>query len=198
LMLSSSFYKGDKKTKFCSVRFGNVLWSRGSVFPLFIKQIRDGKPITVTDPEMMRFFMSMKEAAQLVLEAAKMTKESEIFVFKMPAVKMSDAVEALQEIMIEEKFVAKTSPIRIIGAKEGERKHEKLLTIEESEHALETDKLYIILPNFSFIPSKQIPNVSYAGARRAKLGEYGTDKSPQISRKDIKKLLREGEFYKQH
>jgi FlaA1/EpsC-like NDP-sugar epimerase len=197
LMLSSYFYKGNKKTKFCSVRFGNVLWSRGSVFPLFVKQVRSGLPVTLTDPEMMRFFMSMKEAAHLVLEAAQMTKESEIFVLKMPAVKMSDAVEALQEIMIEEKFVAKASPIRIIGAKEGERKHEKLLTIEESENALETDKLYIILPNYSFIPAKEMPSVSYLNTKKAKLGEYGTDKSPQISRKDIKKLLREGEFYKQ-
>ncbi|MCK9351788.1 MAG: polysaccharide biosynthesis protein [Candidatus Pacebacteria bacterium] len=196
LMLSSIFYKGTKKTKFCSVRFGNVLWSRGSVFPLFIKQIRNGKPITVTDPEMRRFFMSMKEAAQLVLEAAQMTKESEIFVFKMPAVKIGDAVNALQEIMIEESIVNKASPIRIIGAKEGERKHEKLLTIEESENALETDKLYIILPNFSVIPVKKIPDVFYPGSKRSKSGEYCTDQGREISNKDLKKLLREGGFYK--
>jgi len=196
LMLSSSFYKGDKKTKFCSVRFGNVLWSRGSVFPLFVKQIRAGIPVTLTDPEMMRFFMSMKEAARLVLEAAQMTKESEIFVLKMPAVKMKDAMEALQEIMKEEGIVEKASPVHIVGAKEGERKHEKLLTFEESENALETDKLYIILPNFTVIPIKKIPNISYSNTKRAKPGEYSTDKSREISKKDLKKLLREGEFYK--
>jgi len=197
LMLSSSFYKGDKKTKFCSVRFGNVLWSRGSVFPLFVKQIRSGKPLTVTDLEMMRFFMSMKEAANLVLEAAQMTKESEIFVLKMPAVKMSDAVEALQEIMIEEGIVKKPSPVQIVGAKEGERTHEKLLTMEESKNALETDKLYIILPNFAVIPIKKIPNISYPNTKRAKSSEYSTDKSREISKKDLKKLLSEGGFYKQ-
>jgi len=196
LMLSSIFYKGDKKTKFCSVRFGNVLWSRGSVFPLFVKQIRAGDSITLTDPEMMRFFMSMKEAAQLVLKAVQMTKESEIFVFKMPAVKMSDAVDALQEIMVEDRLAGKKSPIRIIGAKEGERRHEKLLTIDESEHALETKELYIIRPNFSVISVKKIPDISYSGATKAQCVEYGTDKCPQITRGELKKLLREGDFYK--
>lgn len=196
LMLASYFYKGNKKTKFCCVRFGNVLWSRGSVMPLFVKQMLAGSPITLTDPKMTRFFMSIKEAAGLVIQAAEMTKESEIFVLKMPAAKMGDVVEALKEIMIEEKLVKKAVKVNLIGAKEGERTHEKLLTTEESENALETDKLFIIKPNYNVIPKMKRPLSKYPGAKKTLSGEYNTATTKLLSKEEIKKLLKEDGFYK--
>lgn len=195
LMLSSYFYKGNKKTKFCCVRFGNVLWSRGSVLPLFVKQMRSGGPVTVTDPNMTRFFISLKQAIRLVISAANMTKENEIFVLKMPVVKMGDIAGVLQEILLEEKLIKRPVPIKIIGAKEGERTHEKLLTVEESQNALETDNMYIILPNFGFSLAK-VPKLSYGGAKKAKVGEYNTHSTKPFSKKDLKGLLKDGGFYK--
>jgi FlaA1/EpsC-like NDP-sugar epimerase len=196
LILSTIFYKGDNKTKFCCVRFGNVLWSRGSVLPLFVKQIMSGKSITLTNPSMTRFFMSLEEAARLVISASEMTKMSEIFVLKMPAVTMGDIAKALQEIMLEEKLIDKPAKISIIGHRDGERVHEKLLTLEESEKALETKNLYIILPDFSVMPKDKIPSIMYSGAKKAKAGEYGTKDSQLLSVKETKKLLRQGDFYK--
>jgi UDP-N-acetylglucosamine 4,6-dehydratase len=196
LMLTSYFYKGDKKTKFCCVRFGNVLWSGGSVLPLFLKQMHDGGPITLTDPSMTRFFMTLNEAARLVIEAAETTKENEIFVLKMPAARMGDVVEVLQEIMTEEGLIKKPIPITIIGPKEGERTHEKLLTHEESENALETEKLFIIMPNHHIIPVKKSRTQKYAGTKKAKAGEYNTTKTTLLNKKELKKLLKEGDFYK--
>ncbi|MCX6757909.1 MAG: polysaccharide biosynthesis protein [Candidatus Nomurabacteria bacterium] len=196
LMLTSYFYKGKKKTKFCCVRFGNVLWSRGSVLPLFLKQIYEGGPVTLTDPLMTRFFMSLRQAASLVIKAAEITKENEIFVLKMPAVRMGDVVDVIQEIMVEEKLIKKTVPIVIIGPKEGERTHEKLLTQEESENALETEKLFIIKPNSNIIPFKKSNILHYDGAKKAKVGEYNTTTTTLLNKKELKKLIKEGEFYK--
>lgn len=196
LMLASYFYKGKSKTKFCCVRFGNVLWSRGSVLPIFVKQILSGSPITLTDPEMTRFFMSIRQAVKLVIQAAEMTKESEIFVLKMSAARMGDMIGPLQEIMMEENLIKTLSPIEIIGPKEGESTHEKLLTIEESENALETDKLFIIKPNISMVAKTKRPSPVYAGAKRTKIGEYNTLTSKLLNREQIKRLLKEGNFYR--
>ena len=196
LMLASYFYKGDKKTKFCCVRFGNVLWSRGSALPLFVKQMHDGGPVTITDPAMTRFFMTLRQAAGLVIKAAEMTKESEIFVFKMPTIRMGDVVDALQEIMKEEGLIKESVPVTIIGSKEGERTHEKLLTFEESENALETDELFVIMPNYEMIPRKRPFLLDYPGARKANVGEYGTAKTALLDKQELKKLLREGNFHK--
>ncbi len=198
LMLTSYFYKGGKQTKFCCVRFGNVLWSRGSVLPLFVKQIHAGVPITMTNPNMTRFFMSLREAAVLVIQAAEMTKENEIFVFKMPAVKMGDVPDIMQEIMLEEGLAAKPVPVNVIGHKEGERIHEKLLTVEESERALETDKLFIIRPNYSMVHILKLSLADYPGARKASVGEYTSTSARLLSRPELKALLKDGGFYKMY
>lgn len=196
LMLTSFFYKGDKQTKFCCVRFGNVLWSRGSALPLFVKQIYEGGPITLTDPSMTRFFMTLEEAAELVIKAALMTQESEIFVFKMPVARIGDVVDAIQEIMQEDKLIAAPVPVEVIGHKEGERMHEKLLTVDESEKALETEKLFIILPNFSVVPKTKRSLSPYPGARRSAVGEYNTNKEKPLSKDALKVLLRKGGYHK--
>lgn len=196
LMLTSYFYKGNKKTKFCCVRFGNVLWSRGSMLPLFVQQMRSGVPITLTDPLMTRFFMSLREAAKLVIQAAEMTKESEIFVLKMPAARIGDVVEVLREVMWEEKLIKGPTSVSLIGPKEGERMHERLLTLEESENALETEKLFIIMPNHSIIQKNPPPLSNYPGAKKAKVAEYTTAATTLLTKKELKELLKDGDFYK--
>ena len=191
LMLSSFFYKGDKRTTFSCVRFGNVLWSRGSVLPHFVEQIRRGEPITLTDPSMTRFFLSIPQAVSLVFRAASMMQEREIFVLKMPAARMGDIVAALEEILRKDRTILLPHPVSIVGAKEGERTHEKLLTEEESENALETNDMYIILPNYTSGPAR--PQLSYPKAKKAKYGEFTSETTKLLSIPEIRDMLSEGE-----
>lgn len=183
LILASFFYKGKKRTKFCCVRFGNVLGSRGSVIPLFINQIKCGKPITVTDPNMTRFIMSISQAVQLVFKSAKLMRNHEIFVLKMPVVAIKDLAQATIDAYNEKRGVKVAVSVKIIGKNCGERTHEKLLTSDESEEALESDEMFIILPSLLDPESdyKFFKNDLYPGFKKAKVGEY--------SSKSIKKML---------
>ncbi len=190
LMLSSFFYKGDKRTTFSCVRFGNVLWSRGSVMPHFVRQMKKGGPVTLTDPSMTRFFMSIPQAVSLVFSAASMMREREIFVLKMPAARMGDTVAALEELLREEGIISKPVAVKVIGSKEGERTHEKLLSTEESETALETPDLYIITPDFK--ASGVSPKLSYPRAKKARRGEFTSENTTLLSVPEIKKLLADG------
>src|SRR3989338_982202 len=120
IMLASYFYKGKKKTKFCFVRFGNVLFSRGSVIPLFVNQIKQGGPVTVTDKEMDRFVMSTTQAVTLIFKATTMMREREIFILKMPALKIIDLATALIELFAKKfDLDPKDVPIKIVGKKMG-------------------------------------------------------------------------------
>lgn len=191
LILSSFLYKGKKKTKFCCVRFGNVLGSRGSVVPLFINQFKCGQPMTVTDPRMTRFMMSIPQAVQLVFKAVKLMKYHEIFVLKMPVAALKDLAQAVLEVCSEKNKVKKAVPIKIIGKNGGERIHEKLLTVEESMGALELEEMFVILPNLLEPGSGyEFPKGdSYPRAKKAKVGEYSSKKVKKMSIAEIKKLL---------
>ena len=200
LVLSSFFYKGTKKTKFACVRFGNVLWSRGSALPLFVRQIRRDKAITLTDPSMTRFFMSIKQAVSLVFKASTLMQEREVFVLKMPTTSMGNVVAALQEILTEDGIIKAPVPVRIIGKKEGERLHEKLLTKEESETAWETNDLFILPHDVGYSLAKgrdKDAPVIYKGAKKARIGEYVSNGGSLLSVEELKPLLREGGFHKQ-
>jgi len=189
IMLATFFYKGSKKTKFCFVRFGNVLGSRGSVVPLFIKQARNGIPLTVTDPEMTRFFMSIPQAANLIFKAASLMKDREIFILKMPAAKISDLAAAVIQLVKEKEGLKTDIPIRVMGKKDGERKHEKLLTREESEVALETKDMFVVMPNFSFHSDDFNPRV-YPGFVKAKIGEYNSMDQKKLSVEELKNMIK--------
>ncbi len=192
LVLSTFFYKGRKKTKFCCVRFGNVLGSRGSVVPLFAKQILNNSPLTVTNPEMTRFVMSIPQAVKLVLGAAHLMQDREIFILKMPVASIGDIAKAMSEMAKEQENINSKIEIKFIGKKEGERIHEKLLTQEESEMALETKDMFIILPDVAFsLPIPKYKAKIYQGAAKAKSGEYNTKGQPKLSVKEIKNLLGE-------
>ncbi|NBU34151.1 NAD-dependent epimerase/dehydratase family protein [bacterium] len=113
------------KTTISCTRYGNVMASRGSVIPLFIKQIKSGKPITITNPDMTRFLMNLNEAVDLVLFAFNNAKQGDLFVQKSPASTVGDLAEALRQLLKSK------AEIKIIGTRHGEKAHETLLTQEE-------------------------------------------------------------------
>ncbi len=130
---------GGRNTVFSCCRFGNVIGTSGSVIPLFIKQIKNEKKVTLTDPEMTRFMISQEKAIDLVLKTAILSDGGEIFIFKMPSVKIDDLADAL----IEKYGVADKV---IIGKKPGEKMYEEIMTDEESFRAFENDEMYVINP----------------------------------------------------
>lgn len=125
------------KTKICCTRYGNVMCSRGSVIPLWIEQIRNGQPITITEPEMTRFIMSLDEAVDLVLFAFEHGTSGDILVQKAPACTIRTQAEAVCEL-----FGGDKNNIKIIGIRHGEKMYETLLTNEECAHAVDMGDFY--------------------------------------------------------
>lgn len=129
-------------TTICGTRYGNVMASRGSVIPLFINQIRSNQPITITDPGMTRFMMSLDDAVELVLYAFEHGRNGEIFVQKAPASTVGDVADALKDL-----FSVAEHPVRIIGTRHGEKRYETLLTREEMAAAEDLGQYYRIIPD---------------------------------------------------
>lgn len=125
------------KTKICCTRYGNVMCSRGSVIPLWINQIRNGQPITLTEPSMTRFIMSLDEAVNLVLFAFEHGEAGDILVQKAPACTIQTQAEAVCEL-----FSGNKKDIKVIGIRHGEKMYETLLTNEECTHAIDMGKFY--------------------------------------------------------
>jgi len=138
LMIAKSRNLNPDKMVICGTRYGNVMGSRGSVIPLFIQQIKNGKPITVTDPEMTRFMMSLKDSVRLVQFAFNNALPGDIFVQKSPASTVLDIAFALKEI-----FNA-SNEINIIGTRHGEKKHETLCNREEMVKVIDMEDFYRI------------------------------------------------------
>ena len=126
----------------CGTRYGNVMASRGSVIPLFVRQINEGQPITVTDPGMTRFMMSLDSAVELVLHAFAHGENGDIFVQKAPASTVGDLAEAVRQLMGRPDH-----PISVIGTRHGEKLYETLLTREEMAEAEDQDDYYRIPPD---------------------------------------------------
>ena len=124
------------KTKICCTRYGNVMCSRGSVIPLWIEQIKEGKPITVTEPNMTRFIMSLDEAVDLVLFAFENGVSGDILVQKAPACTIGVLAEAVKELFCPD------TDIKVIGIRHGEKMYETLLTNEECAHAEDMGEFY--------------------------------------------------------
>lgn len=145
LMISSNVYSGRGGTKFSCVRFGNVLNSRGSVIPVFKKQISNGGPVTITDERMTRFIMHIHEAAKLILTAGSLSNGGEIFILKMPSVKVPDLADAMIEYYAPKYgFNIDDIDVEIIGKRVGEKLHEDLMTPEELICAEDNGELFII------------------------------------------------------
>ncbi|KAB0671381.1 NAD-dependent epimerase/dehydratase family protein [Oryzomonas sagensis] len=141
LMVAKARTTDTSQTIICGTRYGNVMASRGSVIPLFIKQIREGKPLTVTDPNMTRYLMSLEDAVDLVVYAFKNARQGDIFVQKASASTIMDLAIAVREIFKAD------NEIKIIGTRHGEKLYETLLTREEKNKAEDLGGYYRIVPD---------------------------------------------------
>ncbi|MDA0311762.1 MAG: polysaccharide biosynthesis protein [Gemmatimonadetes bacterium] len=138
LMIARARMQSEGETVFCATRYGNVMASRGSVIPLFISQLKEGKPLTVTDPNMTRFLMSLDDSLDLVLYAYQHGQQGDIFVQKAPASTVGDLAQALVELSGRE------SEILTIGTRHGEKLYESLVSREEMAHARDLGEYYRI------------------------------------------------------
>lgn len=150
LITAGNKHAGDRDIRFASVRFGNVINSSQSVIPLFYDQIREGGPVTLTDPRMTRFFLTYEDIAHLVTAAVKEIIGGEIFVHKMPAVKIEDLAHVLIDIVAPKYgHDPKDIEIEVVGRRLGETFHEELMTERESTRTVENETLYAVLPETS-------------------------------------------------
>ena len=138
VMIASARTQRPGESVFCATRYGNVMASRGSVIPLFVSQIKSGKPITVTDPNMTRFLMSLEDSVDLVLYAFQNGQQGDIFVQKAPASTMADLAFALKDIFDSD------SAVQTIGTRHGEKLYESLISREEMAHAEDKGNYYRI------------------------------------------------------
>jgi len=187
LTISSNYYKGKKNTALSCVRFGNVLDTRGSVIPIFRNQILNGNDITITDPEMTRFIMKISDSIGLIMKAARLAQGGEIFILKMPVLKISD----LAEVMIDKLGYPnsnKNLEIKIIGKRIGEKLYEELMTDEESENAYEDEHMFIVKPPILEIAEDttyDIPN----SFKRTEVKNYNSRNMPLLNKEEIKSLI---------
>lgn len=138
LMVAKARMRTNGETLFCATRYGNVMASRGSVIPLFVNQIKEGKPITITDPSMTRFLMSLEDSVDLVLYAFEHGNQGDIFVQKAPASTVEVLAQALKELF------GQKSSTRVIGTRHGEKLHETLISREEMAKASDLGNYYRI------------------------------------------------------
>ncbi|MGD9062380.1 MAG: SDR family NAD(P)-dependent oxidoreductase [Desulfobacterales bacterium] len=149
LITAANSSQRDKGPIFASTRFGNVLGSRGSVIPIFHDQIRRGGPVTLTDPEMTRFIMSIEEAVRLVIDSGILCRGGEVFVTKMPAIRIQDLAEVMVENLASVYgYQAKDIDIKIVGHQPGEKLYEELLNQEETRRSWELSRYFVVLPAF--------------------------------------------------
>jgi FlaA1/EpsC-like NDP-sugar epimerase len=187
LVTAATNYRGAHITTFVSVRFGNVLGSRGSALELFARQIGDGGPVTVTDPAMTRFVMTTGRAVELALKAAQLARGGEVFVFKMPVATLADLVAATIEVLAPR---AGHDPLaiatRTIDTRPGEKAYEELMTAEESTRAYDIGEMYAVLPA---IESREEVRAAYADEARPQVGAYRSDEVAPMTRDEVRELV---------
>jgi UDP-glucose 4-epimerase len=186
MMIAKARAYGASNTIFCGTRYGNVMGSRGSVIPLFISQILTGRPITVTDPNMTRFMMSINDALDLVTYAFQHGQPGDIFVQKAPAATIGTLANALK------KLFDKNNEIHIIGTRHGEKLYETLLTREEMATAEDLGEYYRI--------PADIRNLNYASyftegqAEVSRQGDYNSHNTHRLDEEGLIELLRKLDF----
>ena len=186
LFVAANNYLNREKyrTIFLAVRYGNVLGSSGSVIPKFIEQIKANKPITITDPKMTRFSITMNEALDFILNSVKIAKGSEIFVPKLRAYNIVDVKNALTELLSD------TSE-RIMGIRTGEKLHETLINEDEIRYSWDFKNMYMIAsPLYTLFNDKNIKE-SYQGIKKIEeMQKYSSDLADKISMKDLKTIIK--------
>tara|TARA_B100001996_G_scaffold187099_1_gene143148 strand:+ start:1269 stop:2270 length:1002 start_codon:yes stop_codon:yes gene_type:complete len=172
--------RNSGKTKIIGTRYGNVMGSRGSVIPLFIEQIKAGNTITITDPKMTRFMMTLDDAVELVLYAFKNGNQGDLFVQKSPAVTVSVLAKALVEL-----YKSK-SPVKEIGIRHGEKMYETLVTKEEMIKAEDQEKYFKITPDGRDLNYDQYFS---KGTVKSSKDEYNSNNTNLLNVEEMKNLL---------
>jgi len=189
LISAANACHGGEGRVFASTRFGNVLGSRGSVLPLFRKQIAAGGPVTLTHPDMTRFVMTLGEAVKLVMKSTFMAQGGEVFVTKMPAVRIADVAEAMIDELAP-RYGREPHRIEMveIGPKPGEKMYEELLTQEESVRAWELDRYFVVPPAFGHEDVRyDYPNMRPASAEQP----YNSGLETPMTKDQLRAFLRE-------
>lgn len=185
IAVAKSRYSGD--TKICCTRYGNVMCSRGSVIPLWIDQIRNGNPVTLTEPNMTRFIMSLEEAVDLVLFAFEHGQNGDILVQKAPACTILTQAEAVCEL-----FGGKKEDIRMIGIRHGEKMYETLLTNEECAKAEDLGNFYRVpADNRTLNYDKYF---SEGNEKRVTLTEFNSDNTKRLNLEETKAKIASLEY----
>jgi len=189
VMVAKARMQKPGETVFCATRYGNVMASRGSVIPLFVSQIKTGQPITVTDPNMTRFLMSLEDSVDLVLYAFSHGQQGEIFVQKAPATTVGDLGQALRELFKSE--VA----MRVIGTRHGEKLYESLISREEMAHAADMGGYYRIPAD-----NRDLNYAKYFSEGEEKIShfeDYTSHNTLRLNVEEVKKLLLKLDYIKE-
>ena len=189
LMVAKARTQRENETILCATRYGNVMASRGSVIPLFVSQLKDGKPLTLTDPNMTRFLMSLEDSVDLVLYAFKHGAQGDLFVQKAPASTVADLAQALKEIF------KKDSPVRIIGTRHGEKLYESLISREEMAKAEDMGHYYRIPAD-----NRDLNYARYFSEGEEKLShldDYTSHNTNRLAVEQIKQLLLKLDYIKE-
>jgi UDP-N-acetylglucosamine 4,6-dehydratase len=189
LMVAKARTQRENETVLCATRYGNVMASRGSVIPLFVSQLKEGKPLTVTDPNMTRFLMSLEDSVDLVLYAFEHGSQGDIFVQKAPASTVADLAQALKEIF------KKDNPVRIIGTRHGEKLYESLISREEMAKAEDMGDYYRIPAD-----NRDLNYAQYFNEGEEKLShldDYTSHNTDRLDVERIKKLLLKLDYIKE-
>jgi len=189
LMVAKARTTDTTQTIICGTRYGNVMASRGSVIPLFIKQIREGKPLTITDPNMTRFLMSLEDAVDLVIYAFNNAHQGDIFVQKAPASTIMDLAIAVKELFQAD------NQVKVIGTRHGEKLYETLLTREERVKAEDLGGYYRIVPD-----DRDLNYGKYFTEGEEKIAEvedYNSHNTRRLNVGEIKELLLKLDYIRQ-
>jgi UDP-glucose 4-epimerase len=189
LMVAKARTQAEGETVLCATRYGNVMASRGSVIPLFVSQLKEGKPLTVTDPNMTRFLMSLEDSVDLVLYAFEHGKQGDIFVQKAPASTVADLAQALKELFKQE------SPVREIGTRHGEKLYESLISREEMAKAQDMGGYYRIPSD-----NRDLNYAQYFSEGEQKIThqeDYTSHNTERLNVAEVKKLLLKLDYIKE-
>ncbi|EMB4673107.1 UDP-glucose 4-epimerase [Proteus mirabilis] len=182
VMVAKSRNLDSNKTVICGTRYGNVMASRGSVIPLFVDLMREGKAITITDPNMTRFMMTLEDAVDLVLYAFQNGNNGDIFVQKAPAATIETLAIALKELLN-----APEHPINIIGTRHGEKLYEALLSREEMLAAIDMGDYYRVPPDLRDLNYDKY--VEQGDSRISEIEDYNSHNTTRLDVDEMKKLL---------
>ncbi len=192
LMTSAQAHQRNSRTVFASTRFGNVLGSRGSVIPLFQRQIAEGGPVTLTSKAMTRFVMTLEQAARLVTDSVFLARGGEVLATKMPSVRIEDlAVTMIEELAPLHGRDPQDIRVQVIGAKSGEKDYEELLSSEETRRTMELPNYYAILPAFRSEYRDIVYDYPGADGVVGRAQPYHSGKQEAMTRAELARFLRD-------